>query len=272
MKHALKHIHFVGVGGAGMSAIAEVLHQQGYRVSGSDQVGSAVTRRLAALGVAVHIGHAAAHIAGAQAVVTSTAVQADNPEVLAAREQRVPVVPRAVLLAELMRGSRASPLPARTARPRPPRCRQRAGRGRPGPDLCHRRPAAGRWRQRAPRRRRVHRRRSRRKRRQLPAPEPRDQRRHQHRRRPHGDLRPQPGTAARRVCRLPAPPALLRPRRAVCGRCRRARHPAAAAAARAELRHRAAAPTCAPSMCRPCPAARCASPRSRPATPTWPSR
>ena len=103
MKHALKHIHFVGIGGAGMSAIAEVLHQQGFRVSGSDQAESAVTRRLAEMGVQVFIGHAAQHIAGAQAVVTSTAVQAGNPEVLAARERRVPVVPRAVLLAELMR-------------------------------------------------------------------------------------------------------------------------------------------------------------------------
>ena len=103
MKHALKHIHFVGVGGAGMSAIAEVLHQQGYRVSGSDQAESSVTRRLADMGVQVFIGHAATHIEGAQAVVTSTAVQASNPELLAARERRVPVVPRAVLLAELMR-------------------------------------------------------------------------------------------------------------------------------------------------------------------------
>ena len=103
MKHALKHIHFVGIGGAGMSAIAEVLHQLGYRVSGSDQAESSVTRRLATMGVSVFIGHAAQHIAGAQAVVTSTAVQAGNPEVLAARERRVPVVPRAVLLAELMR-------------------------------------------------------------------------------------------------------------------------------------------------------------------------
>jgi UDP-N-acetylmuramate--alanine ligase len=103
MKHALKHIHFVGIGGAGMSAIAEVLHQQGFRVSGSDQAESSVTRRLSDMGVQVFIGHAAAHIAGAQAVVTSTAVQASNPEVLAARERRVPVVPRAVLLAELMR-------------------------------------------------------------------------------------------------------------------------------------------------------------------------
>ena len=103
MKHAVKHIHFVGVGGAGMSAIAEVMHRLGYRVSGSDAHASAVTQRLAALGIRVFIGHAAAQIEGAQAVVTSTAVKADNPEVLAARARRVPVVPRAVLLAELMR-------------------------------------------------------------------------------------------------------------------------------------------------------------------------
>ncbi len=103
MKHAIKHIHFVGIGGAGMSAIAEILHNLGYRVSGSDQSESAVTQRLASLGVTVFIGHEAAHIAGAQAVVTSTAVRADNAEVLAARAQRIPVVARAVLLAELMR-------------------------------------------------------------------------------------------------------------------------------------------------------------------------
>ena len=103
MKHAVKHIHFVGVGGVGMSAIAEILHAQGYRVSGSDVSESEATRRLAALGVQVFIGHAAQQIAGAQAVVTSTAVKADNPEVLAARAARVPVVARAVLLAELMR-------------------------------------------------------------------------------------------------------------------------------------------------------------------------
>ncbi|MBL8308379.1 MAG: UDP-N-acetylmuramate--L-alanine ligase [Rubrivivax sp.] len=103
MKHAIKHIHFVGIGGAGMSAIAEILHNLGYRVSGSDQAASEVTQRLASLGVTVFIGHAAAHIEGAQAVVTSTAVKADNPEVLAAKAQRVPVVARAVLLAELLR-------------------------------------------------------------------------------------------------------------------------------------------------------------------------
>jgi len=103
VKHAVKHIHFVGIGGAGMSAIAEILQTQGYRVSGSDAHEGEATRRLAALGAQVFIGHAAHQIAGAQAVVTSTAVKADNPEVMAARAARVPVVPRAVLLAELMR-------------------------------------------------------------------------------------------------------------------------------------------------------------------------
>jgi UDP-N-acetylmuramate--alanine ligase len=103
MKHAVKHIHFVGVGGAGMSGIAEILHNLGYTVSGSDQSDSATAQRLASLGLQIHIGHAAAHIAGAQAVVTSTAVKADNPEVIAARALRIPVVPRAVMLAELMR-------------------------------------------------------------------------------------------------------------------------------------------------------------------------
>jgi len=103
MKHAVKRIHFVGIGGAGMSGIAEILHNLGYAVSGTDQSDSATSQRLASLGIRVHIGHDAAHIAGAQAVVTSTAVKQDNPEVTAARAARVPVVPRAVMLAELMR-------------------------------------------------------------------------------------------------------------------------------------------------------------------------
>ena len=103
MKHAVKHIHFVGIGGAGMSGIAEILHNLGYMVSGSDQSDSATSRRLASLGITVHIGHEAAHIEGAEAVVTSTAVKGDNPEVIAARARRIPVVPRAVMLAELMR-------------------------------------------------------------------------------------------------------------------------------------------------------------------------
>jgi len=103
MKHAVKHIHFVGIGGSGMSGIAEVLLTLGYRVSGSDLASSAVTRRLERLGARIAQGHDAAHIAGADAVVVSTAVSHGNPEVMAARVQRVPVVPRAVMLAELMR-------------------------------------------------------------------------------------------------------------------------------------------------------------------------
>jgi UDP-N-acetylmuramate--alanine ligase len=103
MKHAVKHIHFVGVGGAGMSGIAEILHNLGYTVSGSDQSASATTDRLASLGLRIAIGHAAENIAGADAVVTSTAVKGDNPEVTAARARRIPLVPRAVMLAELMR-------------------------------------------------------------------------------------------------------------------------------------------------------------------------
>lgn len=103
MKHAVKHIHFVGIGGAGMSGIAEILHNLGYTVSGSDQGDSATTRRLASLGIRVAVGHDAAHIEGADAIVVSTAVKSDNAEVIAARARRVPVVPRAVMLAELMR-------------------------------------------------------------------------------------------------------------------------------------------------------------------------
>ena len=103
MKHAIHHIHFVGIGGSGMSGIAEVLHNLGYIISGSDLADSATLRRLADLGIITYVGHAAEHIAGADAVVTSTAVQADNPEVVAAREKKITVVPRALMLAELMR-------------------------------------------------------------------------------------------------------------------------------------------------------------------------
>ena len=103
MKHAIRHIHFVGIGGAGMSGIAEVLHNLGYTVSGSDLSDSATLRRLQGLGIATHVGHDAAHVQGADAVVTSTAVQGNNPEVQAARARKIPVVPRALMLAELMR-------------------------------------------------------------------------------------------------------------------------------------------------------------------------
>ena len=97
------HIHFVGIGGAGMCGIAEVLRNQGYHVSGSDTAASAVLERLRALGVAVHLGHRAGNIAGADVVVASSAVTAGNVEVAAARERRIPVVPRAEMLAEIMR-------------------------------------------------------------------------------------------------------------------------------------------------------------------------
>jgi len=103
MKHKVKRVHFVGIGGAGMSGIAEVLLNLGYQVSGSDLVQTAVTTRLATQGAQVFLGHAAEQIQEADAVVISTAVRGDNPEVAAARARRIPVVPRAIMLAELMR-------------------------------------------------------------------------------------------------------------------------------------------------------------------------
>jgi len=103
MKHAIKNIHFVGLGGSGMSGIAEVLLNLGYGISGSDLADSATLKRLASLGMKTFVGHSPEHIEGADAVVTSTAVKADNPEVVAARAKRIPIVPRAVMLAELMR-------------------------------------------------------------------------------------------------------------------------------------------------------------------------
>ncbi|WP_269531695.1 UDP-N-acetylmuramate--L-alanine ligase [Chitinimonas sp. BJYL2] len=103
MKHKIQRIHFVGIGGAGMSAIAEVLVTQGFAVSGSDLGDGVATQRLRAAGARIAIGHDAAHVHDAQVVVTSTAVKADNPEVIAARERGIPVIPRAMMLAELMR-------------------------------------------------------------------------------------------------------------------------------------------------------------------------
>ena len=103
MKHAIKRIHFVGVGGSGMSGIAEVLCNLGYTISGSDLTDSATLQRLASLGIQTYIGHAATNVDSADAVVTSTAVHNDNPEVVAARARGIPVVPRALMLAELMR-------------------------------------------------------------------------------------------------------------------------------------------------------------------------
>jgi UDP-N-acetylmuramate--alanine ligase len=103
MKHIVHHIHFVGIGGAGMSGIAEVLLNLGYRVSGSDIQASSTTQRLAEYGAQIQIGHHADNIGDAEAVVISTAVTGDNPEILAARAASIPVIQRAVMLGELMR-------------------------------------------------------------------------------------------------------------------------------------------------------------------------
>ena len=103
MKFMVKHLHFVGIGGTGMCGIAEVLLNLGYTVSGSDLASTPVTERLRALGAVVYQGHDARNIAGADALVISSAVHEDNPEVIAARAAHIPVVPRAVMLAELMR-------------------------------------------------------------------------------------------------------------------------------------------------------------------------
>ncbi len=103
MKHKVRRLHFVGIGGAGMSGIAEVLLNLGYEVSGSDLAENAATRRLAGLGAQVRIGHRAENVDAADAVVVSTAVKDDNPELQLARARQIPVVPRALMLAELMR-------------------------------------------------------------------------------------------------------------------------------------------------------------------------
>jgi UDP-N-acetylmuramate--alanine ligase len=99
----IKHVHFVGIGGSGMSGIAEVLLKLGYRVTGSDMVKSAVSRRLEDLGASVFEGHEGKNIAGADVVVTSTAIAKTNPEVKAAHKANVPVIPRIEMLAEIAR-------------------------------------------------------------------------------------------------------------------------------------------------------------------------
>jgi UDP-N-acetylmuramate--alanine ligase len=103
VKHKVRHIHFVGIGGSGMSGIAEVLANLGYQVSGSDLAENAATRRLRSMGAQISFKHKSENVNGADAVVVSSAVQPENPEVVAAREKRIPVVPRALMLAELMR-------------------------------------------------------------------------------------------------------------------------------------------------------------------------
>lgn len=101
--HRISHIHFVGIGGAGMSGIAEVIANSGYSVSGSDLKASAMTEHLQRAGIDIQIGHRAGNVKNADVVVASTAIPADNPELQAAREKRIPIVPRAEMLAELMR-------------------------------------------------------------------------------------------------------------------------------------------------------------------------
>ncbi|EPF9562794.1 TPA: UDP-N-acetylmuramate--L-alanine ligase [Neisseria gonorrhoeae] len=103
MKNRVSNIHFVGIGGVGMSGIAEVLHNLGFKVSGSDQARNAATEHLSSLGIQVYPGHTAEHVNGADVVVASTAVKKENPEVVAALERQIPVIPRALMLAELMR-------------------------------------------------------------------------------------------------------------------------------------------------------------------------
>lgn len=99
----VEQIHFIGIGGVGMCGIAEVLHNQGYRITGSDAGESSTVQRLKSLGIPVYLGHKAEHMQGADVVVRSSAVDMNNPEVVAAREQMIPVIPRAAMLAELMR-------------------------------------------------------------------------------------------------------------------------------------------------------------------------
>ena len=106
MKFRLQNLHFVGIGGIGMSGIAEVLHNQGYVVSGSDAANSVTLERLATLGIRTCVGHSAANLKDAQAVVVSSAIKETNPEVIDARLRKLPVVPRALMLAELMRMKR----------------------------------------------------------------------------------------------------------------------------------------------------------------------
>ncbi len=103
MKHKVKNIHFVGIGGSGMSGIAEVLINLGFTVSGSDLADNTVTRRLATMGAHVRKGHATENLGVADVVVVSTAIDEKNPEIVAARERKIPIIPRALMLAELMR-------------------------------------------------------------------------------------------------------------------------------------------------------------------------
>ena len=228
MKHKVKRVHFVGIGGAGMSGIAEVLATQGYQVSGSDlarERGHARASRGSASPIA--IGHAAANVAGADVVVVSTAVAPDNPEVVAAREQR-----HSGRAARADAGRADAPEAGHRGRRHARQDdddepdRVGAGRRRPRSDVRDRRPAPVGGRERAARQGRLPGRRSRRIRRVVPLPDAGARRDHQHRRRSHGNLRPRLRAAEARVRRLRAAAAVLRRRGAVRRRSQRARDPA----------------------------------------------
>ena len=186
----IRRIHFVGIGGVGMCGIAEVLLNLGYQVSGSDLKASPVTERLESFGAQIFIGHRAENAANADVLVVSSAVNTSNPEVATALERRIPVVPRAEMLAELMRyrhGVAVAGTHGKTNHHQP------AGLGirrwRPGPDVRHRRAAECSGHQCTTGHQPLPDCRSRRKRCQLPAPATAGGCGHQHRRRPYGDLR-----------------------------------------------------------------------------------
>ena len=141
----IQRIHFVGIGGIGMSGIAEVLLNLGYKVSGSDLKNSSVTQRLAGLGATIFEGHRSQNIAGAEVVVTSSAISAENPEVAEAHSLHIPVIQRAEMLAELMRlkyGIAIAGMHGKTTTTSMVaavlgRRRARSHRGRGGPSRCH---------------------------------------------------------------------------------------------------------------------------------------
>ena len=118
----VRRIHFIGIGGAGMGGIAEVLANEGYQISGSDIATNAVTQRLSELGATIFIGHEASHVAGASVVVVSTAIKSDNAEVVAAREQRIPVVRRAEALGEVTREGHSLCIAGTHGKTTTPRC------------------------------------------------------------------------------------------------------------------------------------------------------
>lgn len=135
----IRRIHFIGIGGSGMCGIAEVLHNQGYRISGSDLSENNNVSRLRLLGAKVFIGHDGEHVSGADVVVVSSAINDDNPELIAAREARIPAVPRAEMLAELMRYRHSIAVAGTHGKTHHQSVGHYSRRGRQGADLRHRR-------------------------------------------------------------------------------------------------------------------------------------